>query len=164
MFFTRQRLEDRTIIAVQARVRFGGREAPAMLANASAHGVLALFDAPPERGTRIEIEVGDALLKGQVRWRSGRRCGVSLTEPIEISDVLDGRSVAVTFISQRDSGLGSRGIFRDAVCDGPLVRRVVPMALLIAAVASGAFAISRLGPAALSPHVSQLAVLDHSAR
>lgn len=164
MFFNKQRLEDRTVIAVHGRLRFDGRDEPVTLANASPRGVLALIDTPPKRGTRVAIEIAGSILSGQVRWSGTNRCGIALGGSISVADLLEGQAVPVTFVTERDSAVGSPGIFRAAVSDGPLFSRILQGMLLVAAVASGAFAISRLAPAALSPDVPQVALLDGHAR
>lgn len=164
MFLNKQRLENRTVIAVQARMRFDGRDEAVTLANASPHGVLALVDAPPRRGTRVEIAIGTSVLRGQVRWSGDTRCGIVLAGEISVASLLEGQAVPVTFVTERDCGLGSRGIFRSAVSDGPVISRILQGMLLIAAVASGAFAISRLAPTAIAADGPQVAMLDTQAR
>ncbi|MFD2578670.1 hypothetical protein ACFSTD_08900 [Novosphingobium colocasiae] len=130
MFFNKQRLEERTVIAVHGRLRFDGRDEPVTLANASPRGVLALLDTPPKRGTRVAIEIGGSILNGQVRWSGANRCGIALGGSISVADLLEGQAVPVTFVTERDSALGNPGIFRAAVSDGPpgLSRSTGPVA------------------------------------
>lgn len=95
MFLSRQRNEDRSQLKVEAIVRFGGREASAILVNASSRGISARFSAPPPRGTPIAIEIAGEVLKGHVRWRGLERCGIALRERINLSELLAGRVVTL---------------------------------------------------------------------
>ncbi|MFC0203752.1 PilZ domain-containing protein [Novosphingobium soli] len=101
MFIHRQRMETRTVVAVKATLRIGDRLAEATLTNASARGVLAAVEAPPPRGTMVELDIGGHVLRGQVRWRSADRCGIALKEQISVADLLEGRAVPVVFVPER---------------------------------------------------------------
>ncbi|MCJ2181573.1 hypothetical protein MTR62_02445 [Novosphingobium sp. 1949] len=147
MMFHKQRLEARTVLAVQGTMRFGGISHEVTLGNASSRGVLALIDTPPPRGTPVQVQIGDVVLDGQVRWRGPGRCGISLSEPIDVNRLLSGRIVPLAFVPahQFDSYRGPQGIFRTIVNEGPLANRAFNAVLLVAAVASAAFALARLG-------------------
>lgn len=112
MFIHRQRMEARTAITVQATLRSGHRDAEAVLVNASSRGVLAVVDEPPARGTLIELEIGGAVLTGQVRWRASDRCGIALRRPIRVADLVVGRVVHEPQASERVSRRRPLDIFR----------------------------------------------------
>jgi len=112
MFVHRQRMQNRTVVAVKATMRFGGRQTEATLTNASARGVLAAVDAPPPRGTAVELEIGGHVLKGQVRWRASDRCGIALKTEISVADLIEGRAVPVVYVSERQSRRRPLDLFR----------------------------------------------------
>lgn len=89
------------MIAVKATMHVGARAIDAMLANASSRGVLAMVDAPPVRGTVVDLEIGDHMLRGQVRWRAHDRCGIALRERIDVSELVQGRAVPVSYVPER---------------------------------------------------------------
>lgn len=147
MLFHKQRLEERTVIAVEGSMRFAGQACPVTLVNASSSGVLAMLETPPPRGTMIQLTVGGVELAGQVRWRGTDRCGIALREQIDVNRLLGGRMVPITFIpvDHLDSYRGPNGILRTIFSEGPIAVRTGNAALLLLAVASTAFALSRLG-------------------
>lgn len=110
MIFHRQRSEERTRIAVEARLKIGAYDCEAMLLNASSRGVLVAIANPPVRGTRVQLAVGELLLRGQVRWHGVDCCGIALRDPINVADLLDGQSAPVAFIPEPRSlrGVGGR--------------------------------------------------------
>lgn len=112
MFMHRQRMQARTIIAVKAIMRVDGRAMDATLTNASSRGVLATVASPPPRGTAIELEIGDHVLKGQVRWRGTDRCGIALRNEISVADLIEGRAVPVHYVPVRSSRRSPLEIFR----------------------------------------------------
>lgn len=115
MIFRKQRGEDRTRIAADAKLRIGDYECEAKLLNASTGGVLAALAQPPERGTRVHVLVGDMVLAGQVRWRGVDCCGIALRDPISVADLLDGQSVPVSFIPEPRGLRGISGLLRSLV-------------------------------------------------
>lgn len=147
MLFTKQRLEERTAVAVEASMRFAGEEHPVTLLNASSHGVLARCACPPVRGTVVMVSVAGHQLGGQVRWRGADRCGIALRDEIEVDKLLRGQLVPVTFIpvDHLDSYRGPEGIVRAITSDGPVAARISNAVLLIVAVACVAFVFGRLG-------------------
>lgn len=95
MIFHRQRGEQRTRIAVNARMRIGTFESEVTLLNAASRGVLAAVDHPPVRGTRVKLVIGDAVLPGTVRWRGVDCCGIALADPINVADIVEGEAVRI---------------------------------------------------------------------
>jgi hypothetical protein len=93
MIFHKQRREERTSVAVDARILVGEYDCQARLLNASAHGVLAALPQPPAPGTRVRLIVGEMVLAGQVRWRGVDCCGIALRDPISVADLIDGRLI-----------------------------------------------------------------------
>ncbi|MBB4860453.1 hypothetical protein HNO88_003796 [Novosphingobium chloroacetimidivorans] len=122
MIFHRQRGDERTRIAVEARMCIGEFECEAMLLNASSHGVLAAVAKPPVRGTRVRLVVGEMELVGQVRWRGKDCCGIALRNPISVSDLLDGHAVPVAFIPEPRALRGLSGMLRALVGERRAVR------------------------------------------
>jgi hypothetical protein len=112
VIFHRQRREERTRIAVEARLIVGEYDCPAMLLNASTGGVLAALPQPPVRGTRIKVKVGDVVLVGQVRWRGVDCCGIALRDPINISQLMEGDTARVAMIPQPRALRGIGGMLR----------------------------------------------------
>lgn len=101
MFIHRQRMEPRTMIAVKASMQVGTRVLDATLANASSRGVLAMVADPPERGTVVDLTIGDHMLRGQVRWRAQDRCGIMLREAVDVAALAQGRAVPLVQVPQR---------------------------------------------------------------
>ncbi|HUD28119.1 MAG TPA: pilus assembly protein [Novosphingobium sp.] len=112
MFIHRQRMEARTVVAVEAVMRIADRRAEATLVNASSRGVLALVSSPPPRGTLIELEIGDHVLKGQVRWRGHDRCGIALKSQVSVVDLIEGKAVPLVQVPERLSRRRPLDIFR----------------------------------------------------
>jgi hypothetical protein len=115
VIFHKQRSEERTRIAVEARMLIGEFDCHAMLLNASSRGVLAALANPPVRGTRIRLVVGEMVLAGQVRWRGVDCCGIALRDPISVADLLEGHAVPVAFIPQPRALRGIGGLLRSFV-------------------------------------------------
>ncbi len=122
VIFHKQRGEERTRMAVEARMRVGDYECEAMLLNASSHGVLAAVAQPPVRGTRVQLLVGDRVLAGQVRWHGIDCCGVALHDPINVADLLEGAAVPVTFIPEPRALRGLGGMLRALVGERAMQR------------------------------------------
>ncbi|VWX52171.1 PilZ domain-containing protein [Novosphingobium sp. 9U] len=122
MIFHRQRGEERTRIAVEARMRIGEFEGEAMLLNASSRGVLAALAQPPVRGTRVTLIVGEMELVGQVRWRGTDCCGIALRDPISVADLLEGHAVPVAFIPEPRALRGIGGMLRALVGERSALR------------------------------------------
>ncbi len=101
MFIHRQRMEPRTMVALKATMRVGSRVLEATIANASSRGVLAMVPQPPVRGTVVDLEIGDHILRGQVRWRAADRCGIMLREAIDVAELAQGRAVPIVQVPQR---------------------------------------------------------------
>lgn len=102
----------RTVVAVNATMRIGNRTADVTLTNASSRGVLATVEAPPPRGTAIELEIGGHVLKGQVRWRGADRCGIALRNEISVADLIEGKAVPIHYVAERPVRRGPLEIFR----------------------------------------------------
>lgn len=124
LIFHRQRSEERTTIAVRACFKVGEFSCPAMLLNASAHGIMAAVEQPPVRGTRVKLIVGEMELAGQVRWRGVDCCGVALRDPISVADLLDGRAVPISFIPEPRALRGLGGLLRSLFSEQRLSRPV----------------------------------------
>ena len=112
MIFHRQRSEERTRIAVPARMQIGDYACEAMLLNASSSGMLAAVAHPPARGTRVTLIVGELTLAGQVRWHGVDCCGIALRDPISVADVLDGHMISATLVPQPRGLRGLSGMLR----------------------------------------------------
>lgn len=112
MFFHRQRTEGRLDVAVPAKLRIGDCVADATLTNASSRGVHVLVASPPQRGTAIELEIGGTVIKGQVRWRSSRGCGIALKERVSLVALLEGKVVPAGHGSSRQAPRRALDIFR----------------------------------------------------
>lgn len=104
MFVSRQRMEARLDVLVMATLRFADRVEMVTLTNASTRGVLALFVAPPPRGTLVEIEIDGVTIRGQVRWRGQARCGIALREAIDVEALARGRIVTLEDDGARAAG------------------------------------------------------------
>jgi hypothetical protein len=109
LIFHRQRGEERTRIAVRARLQIGTYDCEATLLNAASRGVLAAVDNPPVRGTRVRLVIGDMQLAGTVRWRGSDCCGIALAEPIGIADLIEGHGVPAVVVPE-PRGLRSLGV------------------------------------------------------
>ena len=123
MIFHRQRSEDRTCIAVGARLHVGDYMSEAQLVNASSHGVLAAVANPPVKGTRVQLIVGEMILAGQVRWRGFDCCGIALRDPINVADLIDGQAASVSFIPQPRGLRGIGGAIRAFVGERAMASR-----------------------------------------
>ncbi|HKT86757.1 MAG TPA: PilZ domain-containing protein [Novosphingobium sp.] len=142
MGFHKQRGEARTAIAVTARLRLRDRECEAFLANASSRGVMAIVATPPRRGTRIELQIGDELLTGRIRWAAAGRCGIALNETIRVSVLARGMEPGTSLVLSRDNGRRP-GLVGALAGEQPWQR--VGLILIFAAAAGTFLAISRLG-------------------
>jgi len=112
MFIHRQRMETRTVVAVEAAMRVGDRVTEATLVNASSRGVLAIVAAPPTRGTLVQLEIGGHVVKGQVRWRGSDRCGIAIKSQVSVVDLIEGNAVPVVQVSERLSRRRPLDLFR----------------------------------------------------
>jgi hypothetical protein len=117
VIFHKQRGDERTRVAIEARMLIGDYDVPAMLLNASSRGVLAALADPPMRGTRVKLMVGDAVLVGQVRWHGVDCCGIALRDPISVSDLLGGYAVPASFIPEPQALRGFGGMLRTLLRD-----------------------------------------------
>jgi hypothetical protein len=117
VIFHKQRREDRSTIAVEARFVVDDYERTAMLLNASPHGVMAALKRPPKRGTRVRLIIGDLVMIGQVRWSGSDCCGIALRDPISVADILVGRRVRTASIPKPHALRGLSGMLRSLVSD-----------------------------------------------
>lgn len=124
MIFHRQRSEERTRIAVEARMLIGDYDCPAMLLNASSRGVLAALASPPVRGTRVRLAVGEMVLVGQVRWHGTDCCGISLRDPISVADLLEGHAMPVAVMARPRALRGLGGMLRALVGERSMPARL----------------------------------------
>ena len=126
MIFHRQRSEERTRIAVEARMLIGDYDCQAMLLNASSRGVLAAVANPPVRGTRVRLRVGEMVMAGQVRWHGTDCCGIALRDPISVADLIEGHAVPVALVPQPRALRGIAGLVRAFVGERTALLRTSP--------------------------------------
>lgn len=61
--------------------------------NVSRTGLMAETDDPPSRGHYIEIRRFEQIIVGRVVWSSGRRFGVISASPLDVSALIDGKTI-----------------------------------------------------------------------
>jgi hypothetical protein len=143
MIFQNYRRQRRNDAGVMVKVRIDDREGDAMLANASSRGLLAIMNDAPGRGSRVKVEIGERTIYGRVRWSHSDRCGVLLEESIRVPDLIEGRVVPYTPVTQRDLHRLLPDLGRTMVGDGPIVPRALRLVLLAAFVGGASYTIAR---------------------
>ncbi|MBC2665326.1 PilZ domain-containing protein [Novosphingobium flavum] len=81
---TRDDREPRKRTFIEAEIRHQGGWAEVLICNISQHGMMLRGDCLPEKGSQVEIRSSAAVTSGQIRWRSGDRCGLRLGKAMDI--------------------------------------------------------------------------------
>lgn len=83
--------EARQSVILSVRIRQDTGWKDASLRNLSSRGAMLQMDAPPPKGSFIEIRRGEALMVGQVRWSDGDRCGLRMQDKVPLASLLSPR-------------------------------------------------------------------------
>lgn len=140
----------------------GGCDRPARVVGAGTHSLRLAMASPPARGMMVEILVGRQSLSGWVRWRLGRRCGITLAEPINVFALLAGDVVPLRMTPAAAEMLVPRRTLAAALAsDGPLAARVLQAAAILAIFTGGAaWALHVAAVEAENPAPAQVAVTE----
>ncbi|WP_395395447.1 hypothetical protein WBP07_08330 [Novosphingobium sp. BL-8A] len=130
--------EDRTRAPVRVRVRGSASDGDARVVGASTRALRVTMDRPPARGEIVEVMVGRQALVGRVRWRIGRRCGISLGEAINVAALLLGDAVPLRLSPAAAAAFEPRrGLAKALASDGPLSARMLQAAVMLVILAGG---------------------------
>ncbi len=80
--------EPRRTLLADARMRLDDKWADVRIRNASAHGMMVETEAPPQRGSYIEIRRGALIVIGRVAWSRGTRFGLRSQDVIDVDALL----------------------------------------------------------------------------
>ncbi|QZH75206.1 MAG: PilZ domain-containing protein [Erythrobacter sp.] len=87
----RSRVDSRVTAMLRAKMRDGKGTREVRVGDISPTGLLVACDRPPARGEIVDIDVVGHHIIGEVRWVSGRRCGLRTRERINVSAILTGK-------------------------------------------------------------------------
>jgi hypothetical protein len=87
----RSRVDTRATAMLRARMRDSRGVRDVRVGDISPKGLLLACDKPPPRGEIVDIEVGGHHVVGEVRWVSGRRCGLRTQERINVNAIFGGK-------------------------------------------------------------------------
>lgn len=67
----------------------------------SPKGMMIVSSRPPSRGDIVDISVSGHQLAGRVMWVNGRRCGVRMSERIDVEAIMSGIPPARRFTAKK---------------------------------------------------------------
>lgn len=76
--------EARESVLFPVRVRDDDHWSDGRIRNVSSRGLMLEMEAPPPRGSFIEIRRGDIVIIGQVRWSTEGRCGLRTQDRVPV--------------------------------------------------------------------------------
>lgn len=76
--------EARESVLFPVRVRDDDHWSDGRIRNMSSRGLMLEMEAPPPRGSFIEIRRGEIVIIGQVRWSSGTQCGLRTQDRVPV--------------------------------------------------------------------------------
>jgi hypothetical protein len=82
--------EQRLKVLIRAKMRAGGPPTDVCIRDISSKGLMLQADAPPPRGTYIEIVGAEQTIVGRVVWAKDRRFGMHTCDPIDVSAAIRG--------------------------------------------------------------------------
>lgn len=82
--------EQRRKVLIRARMRAGGPPAEVCIRDISTKGLMLQANAPPPRGTYIEIVGAEQTIVGRVVWAKDRRFGMHTCDAIDVAAALRG--------------------------------------------------------------------------
>ncbi|TCM14990.1 hypothetical protein EDF56_11136 [Novosphingobium sp. PhB165] len=147
---------DRARAMVQAHLRHatatGMVEDEAIVVGASVRGLCLLMSQPPETGEIVDVLVGRQVLAGQVRWRRGKRCSVSLSEPICVMALLEGGAVPIVLSAEAAAAYEHRRPLAAALAsDGPLPARLLQAFLILGVLVCSIVVVARVVTPTMEP-------------
>lgn len=74
--------EARQSVSFPVRIRKDAGWTDACIRNVSSRGCMLQMDAPPPRGSFLEVRRGTVVIVGQVRWAESDRCGLRTQDRI----------------------------------------------------------------------------------
>ncbi len=87
----RSRVDSRVTAMLRAKMRDTRGSRDVRVGDLSPTGMLVACDRPPPRGEIVDIDVAGHHIVGEVRWVSGRRCGLRTRERINVNAILTGK-------------------------------------------------------------------------
>ena len=76
--------EVRDSVLFPVRIRDDERWSDGRIRNVSSRGMMLEMEAPPPRGSYLEIRRGDIIIVEQVRWSSDSRCGLRTQDHVPL--------------------------------------------------------------------------------
>lgn len=80
--------EERTAVALSARMLADEGWRDVTVRNVSRRGMMLRCEAPPPRNTFVEVRLQKACVVGRVVWSTGNACGINSQDTIDLSDLL----------------------------------------------------------------------------
>lgn len=146
----KDRVEPRVRAVMRARLRWAGGDREVTVIDASSRGMLAMAPEPPERGEFVEMIVGHHALVGQVRWRAGKRFGLSFRERISVAALLEGGPGSIA-LAGRIAARGNRGgLVAALTMDAGSLARAMQFAAVLVVAGCGAWAVVHYSGSGLS--------------
>lgn len=101
---TEARRDSRIKVWLKCRLRGAGLERESRVVDVSPRGLRLAAEQPPERGTFVEVRLGNHAMVGRVEWSAVDRFGVVLRDPIDIDALLSERGKPITFVRPESDG------------------------------------------------------------
>jgi len=154
---TESRRDSRMKVWLKCRLRGAGLERESRVVDVSPRGIRLVADQPPERGTFVEVRLGNRAMAGRVEWTAGDRLGAVLRDPIDIDALLSERGKPIAFV-RPDAG-GRRKVWTNWREDlTALIRSLSFVTVMAVAIVSGFLMAYRFGER-LSPLHQQPAAM-----
>jgi hypothetical protein len=99
--------EPRHKVLIRATMRAGGPRTDVCIRDISSRGLMVQANAPPPRGTYVDLDCAGHQVVGLVVWRKERRFGIQTRERINVA-ALAGRIAPEILAPQRRGSRGSR--------------------------------------------------------
>jgi len=80
--------EPRRKVLTKARIRIGASWADVCILNISSRGLMVRADAPPPRGTYLELRRGARVIIGRVMWAQQDRFGLSTQDELDVESII----------------------------------------------------------------------------
>ena len=97
----KSRVDTRMTAMLPARMRDERGMRDVRVGDLSSTGLLLVCDRPPARGEIADINIGGHNIVGEVRWVSGRRCGLRSRSRIDVQSIIAGRPPKQRFKAKR---------------------------------------------------------------